>query len=320
MTTFPDTRIINLSSLYGEKQNGSLHSIIDFEFPSLVDHQNDVAYVEVGCVSAEIPVSFYTINEYNDTIRFLINATTYNITLLRGNYNANTLITEIVSKMKTALGGSSDVTLALNRINGKLEWTNSGGLDDFTLAKSGTTLWYVLGLDDDTATYTASAGGGKITPPYPLNLLGTNNVSIRTDNLATYNYNSKQSGFSNTLANISVDASPFGILLYKNTSITYNILRVLDVNRFRISLLDDNSNPIDFNNGNWTITLALNIHRHRPTINTRTFSDMLDLKQPDKKEVTKKEEPKKEEKKEEPPPRPKTLKDLDILTNLRFNN
>ena len=320
MTTFPDTRIINLSSLYGEKQNGSLHSIIDFEFPSLVDHQNDVAYVEVGCVSAEIPVSFYTINEYNDKIRFLINATTYNITLLRGNYNANTLITEIVSKMKTALGGSSDVTLALNRINGKLEWTNSGGLDDFSLVKSGTTLWYVLGLDDDTATYTASAGGGKITPPYPLNLLGTNNVSIRTDNLATYNYNSKQSGFSNTLANISVDASPFGILLYKNTSITYNILRVLDVNRFRISLLDDNSNPIDFNNGNWTITLALNIHRHRPTINTRTFSDMLDLKQPDKKEVTKKEEPKKEEKKEEPPPRPKTLKDLDILTNLRFNN
>ena len=88
------------------------------------------------------------------------------------------------------------------------------------------------------------------------------------------------------------------------------------MNRFRISLLDDNSNPIDFNNGNWSITLALNIHRHRPTINTRTFSDMLDLpKEPDKKEVTKKEE-----KKEEPPPRPKTLKDLDILTNLRFNN
>ena len=316
MTTFPDTRIINLSSLYGEKQNGSLHSIIDFQFPSLVDHQKDVAYVEVGCVSAEIPVSFYTINEYNDTIRFLISATTYNITLLRGNYNANTLITEIVSKMKTALGGSSDITLALNRINGKLEWTNSGGLDDFSLVKSGTTLWYVLGLDDDTATYTANATE-KITPPYPLNLLGTNNVSIRTDNLATYNYNSKQSGFSNTLANISVDASPFGILLYKNTSITYNILRVLDVNRFRISLLDDNSNPIDFNNGNWTITLALNIHRHRPTINTRTFSDMLDLpKEPVKKEVTKKEVTKKEE----PPPRPKTLKDLDILTNLRFNN
>ena len=38
MTTFADTRIINLSSNYGEKQNGSLHSIIDYEFPSLVDH------------------------------------------------------------------------------------------------------------------------------------------------------------------------------------------------------------------------------------------------------------------------------------------
>ena len=317
MATFPDTRIINLSSLHGDKRNGSLHSIIDYEFPSLVDHKKDVAYVEVGVVSAEIPVSFYTINEYNNTIRFLINAITYNITLLRGNYNATTLIAEIVSKMKTALGGSSDITLALNRINGKLEWTNTGALDDFSLAKSGTTLWYVLGLDDAVATYTANAGE-KIIPPFPLNLLGTNNVSIRTDNLATMNYNSKEAGNSNVLANISVDASPFGILLYKNTSITYNILRVLDVNRFRISLLDDNNNPIDFNNGNWSITLAINIHRHSPTLNTRTFSDMLDLKPPVKEE--KKEEPKKVEKKEEPPPRPKTLKDLDILTNLRFNN
>ena len=319
MTTFVDTRIINLSSLYGEKQNTTLHSIIDFEFPSLVDHKKDVAYVEVGVVSAEIPVSFYTINEYNDKIRFLVGATTYNITILRGNYNANTLITEIVSKMKTALGGSSDITLALNKINGKLEWTNTGGLDTFTLAESGTTLWFILGLDADTPTYTASAGGGKITPPFPLNLLGTNNVSIRSDNLATMNYNSREGGNSNVLANISVDASPFGILLYKNTSITYNILRVLDVNRFRISLIDDNNNPIDFNNANWSITLAINIHRHRPTINTRTFSDMLDLpKEPVKEE--KKEEPKKVEKKEEPAPRPKQLKDLDILTNLRFNN
>jgi hypothetical protein len=93
------------------------------------------------------------------------------------------------------------------------------------------------------------------------------------------------------------------------------------VNRFRISLLDDNSNPIDFNNGNWSITLALNIHRHRPTINTRTFSDMLDLKQPVKEEDSKKEVTEKvEEKKEVITPRPKTLKDLDILTNLRFNN
>ena len=80
-------------------------------------------------------------------------------------------------------------------------------------------------------------------------------------------------------------------------------------------MLDDNNNPIDFNNANWTITLALNIHRHRPTMNTRTFSDMLDLKQP-------KQESEKDAvtKKEEIPPRPKTLKDLDILTNLRFNN
>ena len=318
MTTFADTRIINLSSNYGEKQNGSLHSIIDYEFPSLVDHKKDVAYVEVGVVSAEIPVSFYTINEYNNTLRIILNSITFNMELLKGNYNATTLITEIRTKIDLAITGAAPITISLNKINGKLEWTNTSAIDDFTLVKEGSSVWFVLGLDDSVATYDANP---TITPPFPLNLLGTNNISIRTNNLATMNYDSKDAGSSNVLANISVDASPFGILLYKNTSITYNILRVLDVNRFTIQMLDDDNNPVDFNNANWTITLALNIHRHRPTINTRTFSDMLDLKQPkeesEKDAVTEKEVTKKEEIQ---PPRPKTLKDLDILTNLRFNN
>ena len=233
--------------------------------------------------------------------------------LLKGNYNATTLITEIRTKIDLAIVGAAPIEISLNRINGKLVWTNTSAIDDFTLVKAGSSLWYVLGLDDSVATYDANP---TITPPFPLNLLGTNNVSIRTNNLATMNYNSRDAGSSNVLADIPVDASPFGILLYKNTSITYNILRVLNVNRFSISMLDDNNNPIDFNNANWTITLALNIHRHRPTLNTRTFSDMLDLKQPKEESEKKIEEPKKEE----PKPRPKTLKDLDILTKLRFNN
>ena len=313
MNTFADKRIVNLSSLYGEQQNGSLHSIIDFEFPSLIEHQKDVAYVEVGIVSAEIPVSFYTINEYNNTLRIIFNSITFNMELVKGNYNATTLITEIRTKIDLAIVGAAPIEISLNRINGKLVWTNTSAIDDFTLVKAGSSLWYVLGLDDSVATYDANP---TITPPFPLNLLGTNNVSIRTNNLATMNYNSRDAGTSNVLADIPVDASPFGILLYKNTSITYNILRVLNVNRFSISMLDDNNNPIDFNNANWTITLALNIHRHRPTLNTRTFSDMLDLKQPKEESEKKIEEPKKEESK----PRPKTLKDLDILTKLRFNN
>ena len=313
MNTFADKRIVNLSSLYGEQQNGSLHSIIDFEFPSLIEHQKDVAYVEVGIVSAEIPVSFYTINEYNNTLRIIFNSITFNMELVKGNYNATTLITEIRTKIDLAIVGAAPIEISLNRINGKLVWTNTSAIDDFTLVKAGSSLWYVLGLDDSVATYDANP---TITPPFPLNLLGTNNVSIRTNNLATMNYNSRDAGSSNVLADIPVDASPFGILLYKNTSITYNILRVLNVNRFSISMLDDNNNPIDFNNANWTITLALNIHRHRPTLNTRTFSDMLDLKQPKEESEKKIEEPKEEE----PKPRPKTLKDLDILTKLRFNN
>ena len=264
MTTFPDTRIINLSSVYGEKQNGSLNSIIEYDFPSLVDHKKDVAYVEVGVVSAEIPVSFYTINEYNNTLRIILNSITFNMELLKGNYNATTLITEIRTKIDLAITGAAPITISLNKINGKLEWTNTSAIDDFSLVKAGSSVWFVLGLDDSVATYDANP---TITPPFPLNLLGTNGVSIRTDNLATMNYNSSVSGSSNVLANIPVDASPFGILLYKNTSVTYNILRVLDVNRFSIQMLDDNNNPIDFNNANWTITLALNIHRHRPTMN-----------------------------------------------------
>ena len=67
MTTFLDKRLINLYSANGVKQNGTNNSSVQFEFPNLLNDK-DLAYAEVGIVNAEIPVSFYNINENNNSL------------------------------------------------------------------------------------------------------------------------------------------------------------------------------------------------------------------------------------------------------------
>ena len=67
MNTFLDKRLINLYSANGIKQNSSSNSSIQFEFSNLLN-ETDLAYAEIGIVNAEIPVSFYTINENNNAL------------------------------------------------------------------------------------------------------------------------------------------------------------------------------------------------------------------------------------------------------------
>ena len=157
-------------------------------------------------------------------------------------------------------------------------------------------------------------GADPIPTTYPLNLLGVNKIYISTNNLLTYNYDSGKQGFSNILATLEVDAPPYSIILYKNTTNTFNILRNDDVNSFTIELKDDVGNYIDFNNIDWNITLSLNIYRYIVPSSTSKFSDVLGLgiKPPPKEEIKDKDPPKKDE--------PLIKTDLDLLTLPTKNN
>ena len=293
MSLIIDKRIISLSSNHGTKQNGTYNSNVSFYFQNLLKREPDVVYVEVGVVSAEIPVSFYTINDTNKTLSFQYRnvgtglwSVNYNITLTKGNYTATTLITEIKLQMLNAISGftTAFLILSISRGSGRLLWdlnATGGGqiVDGIRIFKTGSTFYKILG-GDMTATYFEffNTTDGTFTP-YPLNLLGINKINIQSNNLTTYNYNSGQQGFSNILASIEVDATPYGIILYKNTSLTYNILSIPDVEDFTIDLKDVDGNYIDFNGLEWSITLGMNLHRTMPTFSQGSLTDVLAIKQ-----------------------------------------
>jgi hypothetical protein len=293
MSLILDKRIISLSSNHGTKFNGTYNSNISFFFQNLLKREPDVVYVEIGVVSAEIPVSFYIINDLNNTLSFQYRnvgtglwSVNYDITLTKGNYTATTLITEIKLQMLTAITAftTAFLILSISRGNGKLLWdlnATGGGqiVDGIRIYNAGSTFYKLLG-GDMTATYFEffNTTDGTFTP-YPLNLLGINKINIQSNNLSTYNYNSGRQGFSNILASIEVDAIPYGVILYKNSSLTYNILSIPDLDEFTIDLKDVDGNYIDFNNLDWSITLAMNLHRTMPTFSQGSLTDVLAIKQ-----------------------------------------
>ena len=317
MNTILDKRIIALTSKSGTLLNSSLKSNVSFQFTNLFVKDPSVAYAEVGVVSAEIPVSFYTINETNNTFATnLVEVGGGNIlksnTLPNGNYTATTLITQFLATLASSyIANTNDpiVSLTINRSNGKLTlgWVAPVAFNQIVFFTSPfmTLLGFVGNRALSPISQTAIA-------TYPLNLLGVNKIYISTNNLLTYNYDSGKQGFSNILATLEVDAPPYSIILYKNTTNTFNILRNNDVNSFTIELKDDVGNFIDFNNIDWNITLSLNIYRYIVPSSTSTFSDVLGLgiKPPPKEEI--KEPPKKDE--------PIIKNDLDLLTLRTKNN
>jgi hypothetical protein len=289
MALIIDRRIVNLSSNHGTKENGTYNSSISFSFPDLVRRQPDIAFVEVGVINAEIPVSFYNVNETNYTMRFTwrdfstaLYSAFVDITLAFGNYTATTLIAEIKSKMLSAISGFTTdfLILSISKSTGKLVWDlnpTGGGqnVDGIRIYNSGSTCFQILG-GDPTATYFEffnTTSGTAIT--YPLNLLGINKINIQSNQISTFNYDSGRTGFSNILASIEVDAPPYGVILYKNSSLTYNILSAPDLDYFTIDLRDVNDNSINFNNQDWSITLGINLHRTPPSFSQSTFNDIL---------------------------------------------
>jgi hypothetical protein len=288
MQTVLDKRILALSSNHGQKLNGSFNSNINFIFPNLLRKDPNISYVEVGCINAEIPVSFYIINQYNKYFNFsykLVGETEFTnveVILNEGNYQGNNFITEILRAINTVIvSAETYLTIQLSRINGCLTWnipTNTVLLElilkPYGIYKP---LYKILGFDEQIETDILLIQTVPYTNIYPLNLLGINKLLISTNNLLTYNYDSGLQGFSNIISTIEVDQPSYGIILYKNSSLTYNILRIHDLDNFTIEIKDIDNNFIDFNNLDWSITLGLNIYRYLPIYNNVSFNEILGI-------------------------------------------
>jgi hypothetical protein len=268
-------KLITLNSKYGIQQNGTYKSNLLFNFKNLLSDEQHMLKSEVIVLNAQIPVSFYVVNEYNNVLTISgPGVLTTSITCDTGNYNANTLITELKSQFTTA--GILFSNIKINKNSGKLVFT---ALTATNYSFSGSMLDVIGSISSTVST------SNIYRCIHPLNLLGVQKLSIKSERLAVQSVSSIDYSFSNTLVTIPVDVSPFSMISYNSQSdANKNLLNVRIINEIDIQIFDENNNLVNFNNLDWNITLVITTEikydQQEISLNTFLNNNYLDLKAP----------------------------------------
>lgn len=250
MNTIKETKNYYLNSNATTAKNLTHKSDINFNIPNLIKSEKNILYNTISIIHAEIPYSFYNVNEYNN----LLSLSTGNIYIDYGNYNANSLMKYLNAKFPIG------VTLTLDKSTGKFTLTSTQ--TNITINKT-STCQKLLGLSPNV-----DYAGTLINFPYPVNCLGTNNIYVKCPNIILDNYNTTTKDYI-TLLSIPVAVEPFELVIYSNMSQTKHIIKNKTLDNIEIIITDDNNNMINFNNIDWNITIQIetSINLNLNTIN-----------------------------------------------------
>lgn len=248
-----EKRIISLNSNNATRYlNGDYLSDVVFDFTNILSPSDDISYVEVGVGNAEIPATFYNIDITNNIFNYRVNATNFSITVPPGNYNYNSLVTQMTT-LFTANGHT--FTMSLNRNSNILTMTLTTGTWNQINSSS---IYYILGFDPDT---TYNIVGNTITFPRLFNLLGQKKLKIYSSNISVDSFDSVNTATNNLLCTISVNQPGFNLIIYTNIDGLYAHMRNRYLSTVDIQIKDELGNLINFNGINWTMTINLILYR-----------------------------------------------------------
>ena len=249
---YQDNRIITLNSNDGEKLNGTYLSNINFNFSGLLKDEKNLIRSYITVLNAQIPVSFYIIDDTNNILYYSDETTTKTLILTIGNYNGNQMVTALNAGFTS---NGSLITTILNSQTGLLYFTITGGTNYTLLSTS--TIKSILGFNEDISSNTL------IIMPYQLNLLGKKKIFINSNNLRNSAFSSKSLSCTQTIATIPVDQPPYNMISYVSVSDLEKIIlsnRALDM--IDIEIVDEDNNYVNFRNINWSITLCLSVEKN----------------------------------------------------------
>lgn len=276
MNIIKEKKIINLNSedatIYN---NGSFLSDLVFNFKGILKDERNILYTEGGVLNAQIPVSFYQVAYYNNTLYYSVDATTYNIVIPVGNYNFSTFS---IALSTAFLVNGHTFNITISETTGKLQFNLTSGGTSFIFlgASSGTTIFKILGFDP--ALNYPDDGSNNLTAPYLLNLLGPKKLKILSSIFSNDSNDSTSYITSNLISTISVDAPSYGLIVYNNLSDLYGRLKVKRIDNIDIQIKDEYGNFINFNNTDFSITLTLIIYR-KIDITNNDLSEILNTLQ-----------------------------------------
>jgi hypothetical protein len=125
----------------GTKMNGTNNSKIYYEIPRFITKNKNILYHSIKLIHAEIPYSFYIVNETNNKLNLLEEEfTLINLTIPEGNYNAYTLLTVINDLFKDY---NHPHILSLDNVTGKYTLQSN---KDFRILSTSTILKLIGGV------------------------------------------------------------------------------------------------------------------------------------------------------------------------------
>jgi len=256
MNIIYDSKSVTLTPNGAEQLiNGNMYSNMVFKIPGLIEDKAHVLYNTVKVTHAEFPFSFYVVNNTNNFLSLSVGDYTFE----NGNYNA----IQFQTYLKSLLPSTFSITLS--PITGRFTISNNA----YFFINPSSTCGRILGFDNGTHYYSSL---NKIELPFPCNFT-MQNLYIKTPNLLLENYNSFTKD-NNTLRNIQINTSPFGMILYENKSNSKNLVKNINaVDELLIQIYDDYGNLVDFNNIPWTITLQ--VESAIELSQSKTISDVL---------------------------------------------
>ena len=238
------SRQINLSSNSAIISNSPLNSVLTFSTNGILKKEKEILYNLISIVHAEIPVSYYIVNETNN----YLSLSTGNYTFINGNYNATTFKTMLLNLLP------SNFTLNLNSSTGIY---TLGYITNFTI-NSTSTCYKIMGFKKQTS-YTSTSN--SLTFIYPCNFLGVQRLKIKSNVLKTDNLDCFSKGHSNLLCTIPVNSASYGLIVFNNLVGFKNILHNTSIDFIDITITDELDNIINFNGIDIYITLQIDTIR-----------------------------------------------------------
>ena len=271
---YQDNLIITLNSASASLVNSTMKSSVNFNFIGLLKEEDDIVRSYISVINAQFPMSFYVITNSNNKLVYNTFAPSQVIELYVpiGNYNAYTLSAKLMA-LFSANGVS--IVIAVSPQTGIMSFSQSNPLFSIYPYSIGNTIFSsiapIIGLLPNVFI-----AGTYITGAYPVNLLGTKKINIKSSELAINSLSSKALAYNCIIATIPVDYPFFSMISYVNqNALNKNIVKTPTIDTIDIQLTDDNDVLLDFNNLDWTITLCLSIEREEKVKDKTTLKDIV---------------------------------------------
>lgn len=219
-----------------------------FVLPNLIIPRR--SNISVSVQTASIPYSFYNCDDFNHLFNFTENGITRNKIIPQGNYNVNTLITQL----KLLMGVNFNIVY--NSLDNTYTFTNT--LYDFQLLSS-STCFEMLGFKNNI---TYSSISKSLKSVLSINLFTIRNIYISSNNFILNNINNSTPNNCSILCSVPIQSSSGSIISYSNIYNVYNeVNNVQNLTLLHLKLTDQDGDILDLNGCHFSLTLQIDISK-----------------------------------------------------------